>query len=196
MLLFQYKLNTNQTTILNQDDASSSIPFARDVDWGLAAICFCWWIRNTPSVMGDITNGILMLLTLGGCGIWTLIDLIRILSHQIDKKTLDEGFFITFFNEKLIFLSFLIVSQIAFAAFPGVSESTFFNTQDIEKTFNIGGFLLGLILGVYGVIIAYLTKDKSIIKSSWWGFGTSIALALILIVIIMVSMGYWNFTLI
>ena len=98
--------------------------------------------------------------------------------------------------KKLIFLSFLIVSQIAFAAFPVVSESTFFNTQDIEKTFNIGGFLLGLILGVYGVIIAYLTKNKSIIKSSWWGFGTSIALALILIVIIMVSMGYWNFTLI
>ena len=36
-------------------------------------------------MMGDTTNGILMLLTLGGCGIWALIDFIRILTGDMSR---------------------------------------------------------------------------------------------------------------
>jgi len=35
--------------------------------------------------MGDITNGILMLLTFGGCGIWTIIDLVNIATGKMRR---------------------------------------------------------------------------------------------------------------
>jgi len=57
-----------------------------DIDWGLAAVC---WLVGTLGIhrfmIGDTTNGILMLLTLGGCGIWALIDLISILSGKMSR---------------------------------------------------------------------------------------------------------------
>ncbi len=37
--------------------------------------------------------------------------------------------------------------------------------------FNIGGFVLGLILPVVGVLIAYLIGDTAVIKWAWIGFG-------------------------
>ena len=78
--------STNQTTIVTQDDASSSTPFANDVDWGLAAICFFFGgLGIHRFMMGDTTNGILMLITAGGCGIWALIDFIKILSGKMSR---------------------------------------------------------------------------------------------------------------
>ena len=77
--------STNQTTILTQEDSLSS-PMANDIDWGLAAIC---WIVGFLGIhrfiLGDWSNGLLMLITLGGCGIWALIDLIKILSGQMSR---------------------------------------------------------------------------------------------------------------
>lgn len=65
----------------NQTEAPSS-----DVDWGLAAICwFLGWLGIHRFMMGDTTNGILMLLTLGGCGIWALIDFIRICMGELSR---------------------------------------------------------------------------------------------------------------
>ncbi len=59
---------------------------APDIDWGLAAVC---WLVGGLGIhrfmIGDTTNGILMLLTFGGCGIWTLIDLISILSGKMSR---------------------------------------------------------------------------------------------------------------
>jgi hypothetical protein len=61
-------------------------PSSPDIDWGLAAVC---WLVGTLGIhrfmMGDTNNGILMLLTLGGCGIWALIDLISILSGKMSR---------------------------------------------------------------------------------------------------------------
>lgn len=78
--------STNQTTtIITQDDAPST-PLANDIDWGLAAICWLVGVFGIHRFMiGDTTNGILMLLTLGGCGIWALIDLIKILSGKMSR---------------------------------------------------------------------------------------------------------------
>ena len=54
------------------------------IDWGLAAACFFVGTLGVHRfMMGDVTNGILMLLTAGGCGIWALIDFIRILSGDM-----------------------------------------------------------------------------------------------------------------
>ncbi len=56
--------------------------------------------------------------------------------------------------------------------------------QGIDTTdFSIGGFILGLLLGVIGVLIAYLIGDQAVIKWSWFGFavwGIIVLLALIL----------------
>lgn len=77
--------SANQTTIVIQED-SLSTPLANDIDWGLAAICWLVGIFGIHRFMlGDTTNGILMLLTLGGCGIWALIDLINILSGKMSR---------------------------------------------------------------------------------------------------------------
>ncbi|HRE52348.1 MAG TPA: hypothetical protein PK339_13055 [Flavitalea sp.] len=37
--------------------------------------------------------------------------------------------------------------------------------------FNVGGFVLGLLLNVVGVLIAYLIGDETVIKWAWLGFG-------------------------
>ena len=57
-------------------------------------------------------------------------------------------------------------------------------TQGIDTTdFSIGGFVLGLLLGIIGVLIAYLIGDQAVIKWSWYGFavwGAIVLLALLL----------------
>lgn len=60
--------------------AEAATPFsAADVDWALFIICwFAGVLGIHRFIIGDITNGILMLLTAGGCGIWVIIDLIKI----------------------------------------------------------------------------------------------------------------------
>mgnify|MGYP003956810861 CR=1 FL=1 len=75
---------TNESVIensTNQTEAPSSEP-----DWVLAAVCWffgCLGIHRF--MMGDTKNGILMLLTLGGCGIWALIDFIRICMGELSR---------------------------------------------------------------------------------------------------------------
>lgn len=79
-----FPVSENGTVVensMNQPEAPAS-----DIDWGLAAVC---WLVGSLGIhrfmIGDTTNGILMLLTLGGCGIWTLIDLISILSGKMSR---------------------------------------------------------------------------------------------------------------
>ena len=65
----------------NNQPAKTPAPY---VDWGLAAVCFFVGSLGIHRfMMGDTTNGILMLLTLGGCGIWAMIDFIRILTGHL-----------------------------------------------------------------------------------------------------------------
>ena len=90
---------------------------------------------------------------------------------------------------KIFAFSLVLVSQVAFAAFPIISDSTIISTEETESMFNIGGFLLGLILGIYGVIIAYLIKEKNVIKSSWWGLGVRTAIVLALVLLLMYYSG-------
>jgi hypothetical protein len=53
---------------------------------------------------------------------------------------------------------------------------------DGEKGFYFGGFILGLLLGLIGVLIAYLMKkDKAFIRSTWIGWGAWVVLLVILL---------------
>ena len=69
-----------------------------------------------------------------------------------------------------------------------------FNSKKIEKFikkgrgdgegFQAGGFFLGFLLGLIGILIAYLIKDdqkRNRVKWAWIGFGAWIAILLVLI---------------
>ena len=59
---------------------------ASDFDFTLFIVCFFVGTLGIHRfMMGDTTNGILMLLTAGGCGIWALIDLIRIATGDLRR---------------------------------------------------------------------------------------------------------------
>ena len=58
----------------------------------------------------------------------------------------------------------------------------FFNQRGGEKGFHLGGFALGFLIGVIGVLIAYLINDdhkKNRVKWAWIGFAVWIAIVLI-----------------
>jgi len=64
-------------------EAPSMAP-AASVDWGLFVVCFfLGGLGIHRFMMGDIAIGVLQLLTLGGLGIWALIDLIRIATGDL-----------------------------------------------------------------------------------------------------------------
>lgn len=54
-----------------------------------------------------------------------------------------------------------------------------FDTSD----FNIGGFVLGLLLSVIGVLIAYLIGDTNVIKWAWVGFGVFFVIFLLAVLL-------------
>ena len=49
--------------------------------------------------------------------------------------------------------------------------------------FNIGGFILGLLLSLVGVLIAYLIGDSTVIKWAWIGFGIFLIIFLIAVLL-------------
>lgn len=60
----------------------------------------------------------------------------------------------------------------------------FFKKKAGESGFHLGGFALGFLLGLIGVLIAYLINDdfkQNRVKWSWIGLGISVVLSLILI---------------
>ena len=49
--------------------------------------------------------------------------------------------------------------------------------------FNIGGFVLGLLLSVIGVLIAYLIGDTNVIKWAWIGFAVFLVIFLLAVLL-------------
>ncbi len=73
-----------ENVMLEEPNATSNS--ANTIDWPLFIVCFLVGTLGIHRfMMGDITNGILMLLTFGGCGIWALIDLIRIATGDLKR---------------------------------------------------------------------------------------------------------------
>jgi len=52
-----------------------------------------------------------------------------------------------------------------------------------SSDFSIGGFVLGLLLGIIGVLIAYLIGDRSVIKWSWVGFAIWVGIVLLVLIL-------------
>ncbi len=59
-------------------------------------------------------------------------------------------------------------------------EDIRFSMAAEEKKSHAGGFMLGLLLGLIGVLIAYLAFGKKAGKSAWIGFAISIVLVLLI----------------
>lgn len=49
--------------------------------------------------------------------------------------------------------------------------------------FSIGGFVLGLLLPIIGVLIAYLIGDTTVIKWAWVGFGIWVIIGLLVLIL-------------
>lgn len=63
-----------------------------------------------------------------------------------------------------------------------VDSVTMQNALDTSD-FNIGGFVLGLLLSVIGVLIAYLIGDTTVIKWAWIGFGVFMVIFLLTLIL-------------
>jgi hypothetical protein len=63
-----------------------------------------------------------------------------------------------------------------------VDGTTVANAMDTSD-FNIGGFILGLLLSVIGVLIAYLIGDSTVIKWAWIGFGIFLIIFLLAVLL-------------
>ena len=63
-----------------------------------------------------------------------------------------------------------------------VDEGTVASAFDTSD-FNIGGFILGLLLSVIGVLIAYLIGDTTVIKWAWIGFGVFLIIFLLAVLL-------------
>ena len=63
-----------------------------------------------------------------------------------------------------------------------IDSITMANAVDTSD-FNIGGFILGLLLSVVGVLIAYLIGDTSVIKWAWIGFGVFLIIFLLAVLL-------------
>ena len=63
-----------------------------------------------------------------------------------------------------------------------VDSATMANAFD-SSDFNIGGFVLGLLLSVVGVLIAYLIGDTTVIKWAWIGFGVFLVIFLLAVLL-------------
>jgi hypothetical protein len=91
----------------------------------------------------------------------------------------------------LLLLNLIIFNNVSFASFPVIQEQIQsqknITTQDIAEDesiwtkltakpensdFHIGGLLLGFLLGLIGVGLAYLlSKNPAVKRSSWYGLG-------------------------
>ena len=63
-----------------------------------------------------------------------------------------------------------------------VDSTVMANALDTSD-FNIGGFVLGLLLSVIGVLIAYLIGDTSVIKWAWIGFAVFLVIFLLAVLL-------------
>ena len=58
----------------------------------------------------------------------------------------------------------------------------FFSKADVTSGFHLGGFALGFLLSIIGVLIAYLIKDdkkQARVKWAWIGFAVSLVIILV-----------------
>ncbi|WP_041251983.1 TM2 domain-containing protein [Flavobacterium indicum] len=84
------RTTTNNTTVIeNQKDEFTSPAAAAEGKSQVIALILCLVVGGIGIhrfYLGYTWQGIVQLLTLGGCGIWSLIDLIRIITGDLQPK--------------------------------------------------------------------------------------------------------------
>ena len=83
-------------------------------------------------------------------------------------------------------LALTVCSSIVFASFP-ITQEVISITEEATKNFHFGGYLIGLLAGVTGVLVCYIIDDKDMIRSAWYGFGTTVILGIILLAILLIG---------
>lgn len=74
--------------------------------------------------------------------------------------------------------------KISFKATKKRVERKLSRAENLTSGFNLGGFVLGFLVGLIGVLLAYVfSKDKNLRKWSWIGWGASLVLLLILLAV-------------
>ena len=58
-----------------------------------------------------------------------------------------------------------------------------FSKEVDTSNFNVGGFVLGLLLSIIGVIIAYLIGDGNVVKWAWIGFAIWVGIVLLILIL-------------
>jgi hypothetical protein len=94
-------------------------------------------------------------------------------------------------NILMLFITLLTLSTVTYASFPVTENGTTTelvaddanNALPIANVeFNFGGFILGLLLGLIGVGLAYIfSDDEAFRRSAWYGLGTWAILLLIIL---------------
>ena len=95
-------------------------------------------------------------------------------------------------NFIIIFIAFFTLSNIAYASFPVTENNVkteIVKSQDESSNilappveFHFGGFLLGLLLGLIGVGLAYIFSDNpDFRRNAWYGMGVWIIIYLLLL---------------
>lgn len=82
--------NTNTTVVVeNQEDELSSPAIVGDGKSQIIALILCFFVGTIGIhrfYLGYTWQGVVQILTGGGCGIWTLIDFIRIITGDLQPK--------------------------------------------------------------------------------------------------------------
>lgn len=94
----------------------------------------------------------------------------------------------------LLLMTFFSFSTVTFASFPVVETDSveFVSNNQAESNSpdsKLIGILLGVFLGIFGVLIAYLMDDDEMVRGAWRGFLWSILIFLIIWILIFVSVA-------
>lgn len=85
----QRATSQNTTVVVNQDDELSSPAAVAGGESQLIALLLAIFVGGIGIhrfYLGYTWQGIVQLVTLGGCGVWALIDLIRIITGDLQPK--------------------------------------------------------------------------------------------------------------
>lgn len=88
----------------------------------------------------------------------------------------------------LSILTMMLLCSSVNAAFPIAPEILETAMQKTSTDFHFGGYIIGLLLGVTGVLLCYVTDKKEMIRSAWYGFGTSLFLVLSLVAVFLIRL--------